>query len=144
MDLAVEQQNVLFNAWLVARATGDLLDSALAPSGLTADEFAITSVLTVAPSLTPTELATWMAAPASTVTSYVKRFEERGHVGRVPNPKDRRSYSIALTAEGRRAHHQASILFLPVLELVAAALGERTMPVQAALMELREALDAVR
>ena len=144
MDLEEDQQNVLFNAWLAARATVDLLDRELAPSGITADDFAIYSVLTVAPSMTPSELAAWMAAPASSVTSYIKRFEARGHVERVPNPKDRRSYSIALTPAGHTVHQQAGALFNPALARVTEILGKRTRPVQAALMELRSALDSSR
>ena len=67
-----------FMVWLTSRATADLLDTALAPAGLDGDEFAIYSVLTAASSITPTELARWMAAPPTTVSSYVKRFEARG------------------------------------------------------------------
>ncbi len=52
-----------------------VLDTALAPSGLTADEFAIYSVLTTTDAMTPSELARWMAAPLTSMSSYVKRFE---------------------------------------------------------------------
>ena len=87
-----EGTNVLFDVWLVSRATFAVLDAALAPSGLTADEFAIYSVLTSTDAMTPSELARWMAAPLTTVSSYIKRFEGRGHVTRVENPDDGRSY----------------------------------------------------
>ena len=40
-----EGTNVLFDVWLVSRATTGLLDAALAPTGLTADEFGVYSVL---------------------------------------------------------------------------------------------------
>src|SRR4051812_24061141 len=83
-----EDVDVTFMVWLTSRATADLLDSALAPTGLDSDEYAIYSVLTAARSITPTELARWMAAPPTTVSSYVKRFEARGHVEREPNPAD--------------------------------------------------------
>ncbi len=59
-----------------------------------------------------------MSAPATTVSSYVKRFEARGHVQRVPNPGDGRSYRLQLTAQGRQVHLAAGILFAPVLEEV--------------------------
>src|ERR687897_681728 len=85
-----EDVDVTFMVWLTSRATADLLDAVLAPAGLSGDEFAIYSVLTAAPSITPTELARWMAAPPTTVSSYVKRFAARGHVKRKLNPSDRR------------------------------------------------------
>jgi DNA-binding MarR family transcriptional regulator len=139
-----EDVDVTFMVWLTSRATADLLDAALAPAGLSGDEFAIYSVLTAAPSITPTELARWMAAPPTTVSSYVKRFEGRGHVLREPNPADRRSYRIRLTPAGRRAHRAAVALFLPVRTRVADALGARETDVREALLTLRTVLDDVR
>lgn len=139
-----EDVDVTFMVWLTSRATADLLDAALAPAGLSGDEFAIYSVLTAAPSITPTELARWMAAPPTTVSSYVKRFEGRGHVQREPNPADRRSYRIRLTPAGRRAHRAAVELFLPVRTRVADALGARETDVREALLTLRTVLDDVR
>jgi DNA-binding MarR family transcriptional regulator len=139
-----EDVDVTFLVWLTSRATADLLDAALAPAGLSGDEFAIYSVLTAAPSITPTELARWMAAPPTTVSSYVKRFEGRGHVQREPNPADRRSYRIRLTPAGRRAHRAAGALFLPVRTQVTDALGARETDVREALLTLRTVLDDVR
>ena len=47
----------LFLVWIVMRSTEDLLDSVLAPAGLTGDEFAIYSVLAASPGITPGELS---------------------------------------------------------------------------------------
>jgi len=135
--------NLLFDTWLVSRAATALLDAALEPSGLTADEFAVYSVLRTGP-LTPTELAEWMAAPLTTVSSYVKRFEARGHVRRVDNPDDRRSYRVTLTAQGRKAHERAGGHFLPVLNQVESALGRSERTVERALEALHDALSRVR
>lgn len=143
-DVADEDVDALFMVWLVSRSTEDLLDSVLAPAGLTSDEFAIYSVLTAAPTMTPTELARWMAAPATTVSSYVKRFELRGHVAREPNPEDRRSYRIRLTAAGRRTHRTAVKLFVPVRAQVVSALGASDGDVRDSLMTLREVVDVIR
>lgn len=143
-EVREEEVDVTFMVWLTSRATTDLLDSALAPAGLDGDELAIYSVLAAASSITPTELARWMAAPPTTVSSYVKRFEARGHVKRVPNPGDRRSYRIKLTPAGRRAHRAGSALFAPLRAGVEASLGARTEEVREALLALREALDEVR
>ncbi|MFI6829975.1 MarR family winged helix-turn-helix transcriptional regulator [Kribbella sp. NPDC050241] len=143
-EVLVEGVDVTFMVWLTSRATADLLDAALAPAGLDSDEFAIYSVLVAAPSITPTELARWMAAPPTTVSSYVKRFEARGHVKREPNPTDRRSYRIKLTPAGRRAHSAAAKLFVPLRTRVEHGLGGREEQVRDALLTLRTVLDEIR
>lgn len=145
MDAVAEEgTNVLFDVWLLMKATVGTLDQALAPTGLTSDEFGVYSVLTSADTMTPTELARWMSAPPTTVSSYVKRFEARGHVVRERNPADGRSFVLRLTPAGRAAHRKAGAAFLPVLARVLDALGPREPEVRAALKSLREALDADR
>ncbi len=135
--------NVLFGVWLVARRTTRLLDDALRESGLSADDFAVYSLLT-AGSATPGTLATWLAAPLTTVSSYVKRFEARGHVQRVPDPADRRSYRISLTPEGVAAHLRAGAAFLEVLAQVDARLGAAEPMVRESLGLLSGAVDTLR
>ena len=135
--------NVLFDVWLVSRAVHALIDDAIRPSGLDADEFAIYSVLASGTAMTPSELADWMAAPPTTVSSYVKRFERRGHVRRVPNPEDRRSYRVELTATGREAHYAAGALFRPTLDHVDEALEESAGDMRQRLLELRRVVDTL-
>jgi DNA-binding MarR family transcriptional regulator len=137
-------ENVVFDTWLAARATAGILDDALAPAGLDADEFAIYSVLSAAGSMTPSELARWMAAPPTTVSSYVKRFETRGHVARARNPDDGRSYLLSLTQEGREVHSHASELFVPILNGVVAHLGRHRDSASRELRRLRGVLDELR
>ncbi len=137
-------ENVLFALWSVGRAATGLLDGLLSPAGLDADEFAMYSLLLAREHVTPTELARWSFAPATTVSSYVKRFERRGHVERVPHPTDRRSYSIRLTDAGRATHLAAAERFLPAVQAVDAVLGAEERTVLAALQQLRAAVDAVR
>ena len=135
--------NVLFDVWLVSRATTALLDDVLRPSGLDSDEFAIYSVLGSSEGMTPTELAHWMSAPSTTVSSYVKRFEARGHVERTPNPDDGRSYHLRLTATGRRAHRAAGQLFLPVLHRVVELIGSQAPDAHRRLRALHRAVDTL-
>lgn len=118
VDVPGGLSNVLFDVWLVSRATTALLDEALRPCGLDADEFAVYSVLSSGDGMTPSDLAQWMSAPATTVSSYVKRFEARGHVRRAPHPDDGRSYLVQLTDAGRRVHREAGEHFTPLLEEV--------------------------
>jgi DNA-binding MarR family transcriptional regulator len=141
--VAEEGTNVLFDVWLVSRLTTGLLDDALAPSGLTADEFGIYSVLTSSDAMTPSDLARWMSAPLTTVSSYVKRLEGRGHLVRERNPTDGRSFVLRLTSDGRAAHAAAGARFLPVLDGVVTALGRKEPTVRRALGTLRQSLDEV-
>lgn len=139
-SVAVAGTNVLFDVWLLSKAATGVLDAALAPAGLTADEFGVYSVLTSADSLTPSELARWMSAPATTVSSVVKRLERRGHVVREPNPDDGRSSLIRLTPAGRDAHRVAGAAFMPVLEHVNEALGRHERTVRRELARLSDVL----
>ncbi len=74
----------------MSRSVEDLLNRTLLPVGLTADELAVYSVLAERP-LSPSELSRWMAAPSTTVSSYVKRLVARGHVEQQAQPTDGRS-----------------------------------------------------
>lgn len=136
--------NVLFDAWLVSRSVHQLIDTAIEESGLDADEFAVYSVLASGDGLTPSELAHWMSAATTTVSSYVKRFERRGHIARTPNPEDGRSYRVQLTAAGRDAHRRAGELFAPVLTQTEASLGTQVQNVHAQLLMLLRTIDTVR
>src|SRR3954471_4025714 len=62
---------------------------------------------------TPTLLAERMQMPLSTVLFRVGRLEKRAHAGRVPNPDDRRSYLVNLTADGQQLLRQARPRFRP-------------------------------
>ncbi len=132
--------NVLFDVWLVSRAATARIDAAVREAGLDADEFAVYSVLASGDGMTPTELAHWMAAPPTTVSSYVKRFERRGHVERAENPADRRSYLVRLTDEGRAVHLRAGLLFQPLLADVTGRLGRRERTTHDSLRVLHDAL----
>lgn len=142
-DLHAGLSNVLFDVWLVSRAATALIDEAVKPAGLDADEFAVYSVLSSTTGMTPTELAHWMAAPATTVSSYVKRFERRGHVRKVAHPDDRRSYRVELTEAGRRAHQAAGELFLPTLQEVTRRVGGGAPDTHRRLRALHEVLAAL-
>jgi DNA-binding MarR family transcriptional regulator len=104
----------------VADRPGDLKPRGSGPRAerLTAGEFAIYSILGSSDRVTPTLLAKWMAAPLTSVSNYVKRFESRGHVERggerrgstvVPDPAD----------GGRRRADLTERVFRPAVQTVA-------------------------
>lgn len=132
-------ENLLFGVWLLSRVATRVIDEAIRDSGLTADEFAVYSLLCGGPR-TPGELAGWLAVPPTTVSSYVKRFERRGHVRRRASPDDGRSYLLVLTPSGRAAHRRAGTAFLELLDSLRGDLGAAEERVQQALTELRTVL----
>jgi DNA-binding MarR family transcriptional regulator len=141
----VAETNVLFELWRVSRAAGALvMERALADSGLSGDEFGVYSLLASNEEVTPSVLERWMAAPATTVSSYIKRLESRGHVEREMHSADRRSVVLKLTPAGVRAHANATNNYLPVLARVVEHLGASEPRVMKALEDLRAAIVAAK
>jgi DNA-binding MarR family transcriptional regulator len=91
--------------------------------------------------LTPTALAARTQMPLSTVLYRVGRLERRGHVEREPNPEDRRSYLLGLTAEGQKLLRDARPRFRALAEAVEGRLGDDVAGLRAGLGELREAIE---
>lgn len=51
--------------------------------------------------LTPKQISERMVISSATMTSVLDALERRGWIGRIPNPDDRRSILIQITADGR-------------------------------------------
>lgn len=92
--------SLLFQIFRTSELNAKLVSRALAPTGIRGDDFAVYSYLFYGP-MTLTQLADGTGMPLTTVSGYVKRFEERGHVAREPNPADGRSQLVSLTPSGR-------------------------------------------
>jgi len=92
---------------------------------------------------TPTLLAERMKMPLSTVLFRVGRLDQRGHIMRIPNPDDRRSYLISLNPAGQQLLKRARPRFRAFAESVEERLGrERIDTLRGHLDELRAAIDA--
>jgi len=90
---------------------------------------------------TPTLLAERMKMPLSTVLFRVGRLDQRGHIERVPNPDDKRSYLISLSPDGQKLLKQARPRFRAFAESVEERLGqERVATLRGHLGELRDAI----
>ena len=136
--------NVLFELWQLSRAANALLAGPLGAAGMSGDEYGVYSVLAAAEDgMTPTALARSMSAPPTTVSSYIRRMESHGHAARRPDPMDGRGSLVRLTAAGRRAHRRATDVYGPILAEVQRQLDADEPAVRAALVALREAIDAV-
>jgi DNA-binding MarR family transcriptional regulator len=91
---------------------------------------------------TPTALASRMEMPLSTVLFRVRRLEKRGHAERAPNPDDRRSYLVTLSANGQQLLGKARPRFRALALAVEERLGgEQVAGLRGGLGELREAIE---
>jgi DNA-binding MarR family transcriptional regulator len=92
---------------------------------------------------TPTLLAERMKMPLSTVLFRVGRLDQRGHIERMPNPDDRRSYLVSLSADGQRLLEQARPRFRAYAEAVEERLGRKRIDtLRRHLGELRGAIES--
>jgi DNA-binding MarR family transcriptional regulator len=113
----------MFELAVLQREVTRLLDVELAPSGLSAEDFAVYSAL--ARGLTrPGDIAGFLRFPPTTVSSVIRRLEARGHVAYGIDDADRRARHVTLTPAGVGAHRRASRLF-------DSAVGRLELPVAA-------------
>jgi DNA-binding MarR family transcriptional regulator len=106
----VPGNNVFFRFFRTGQTVRRLLLIAVEGSGVTQDEYGVLSTVRAlglaggepgAPApVQPTEMASWLGMPATTVSTYISRFLERGLVERRPHPDDGRSYVLLLSAGG--------------------------------------------
>jgi DNA-binding MarR family transcriptional regulator len=94
---------VLLDVFILSQLTNTLLNDAVARAGIPGGEFALSSAINAFGPITPTELATRLGIPPTTISSRLARLERRRHVRRRPNPHDGRSTLLETTDEGRSA-----------------------------------------
>lgn len=112
--------SLLFDAWLLTGLTAGLLDDVLAETELNGDDFGMYSLLRRFGPATPTQLHRWTGFPPTTISAHLKRLDARGHVTRLPNPADGRSYQVGLSRSGERAHDAATTPFLEAMHTLRA------------------------
>ncbi|HVJ82875.1 MAG TPA: MarR family transcriptional regulator [Planctomycetia bacterium] len=81
-------------------------DAAMAPAGVTADQFVALDSLAAAGSLTQKQLATRTATDPNTLRAMLLLLERQGLVARKPHPADGRARSVTLTPAGRTVHRK--------------------------------------
>jgi DNA-binding MarR family transcriptional regulator len=99
----------LFALRALAQRVNDRTNAVLAPFGLNAAKYNHLVVLYMTPShmLTPSEISELIHTTNSSVSAVIDTLEADGLVKRVPNPNDRRSMVVRLTAKGRRRIEEA-------------------------------------
>ena len=74
--------------------------------GLTPLEMGVLGALSEKPGAMLREIAERLAVAKSTLTSVVDRLERRGYVHRAISPRDRRSFELILTEDGKCAQRE--------------------------------------
>lgn len=86
----------------LSSAMGEAFNNAIAEHGVTAAQWSVLITLYRGQARTPQEIAQFIGIDGSAVTRLLDRLEKRGLTRRQPNPEDRRSLVIELTAEGKK------------------------------------------
>ncbi|MDX2289701.1 MAG: MarR family transcriptional regulator [Hyphomicrobiaceae bacterium] len=89
-------------------------------------------------SRTPAALSEYLGSTRGTVSQTLIALEQKGHLTRQPNPRDRRSVMLELTSTGARALKRD-----PILALVADLEGVASDQIEAVVEVLRSALHAM-
>ena len=79
-----------------------LMERTFEARGAAVEDFGLYSAIGVWGPLTPTELAGRVGMRPTTLSSALRRIEDRGHVRRTANPADGRSHLVELTEAGDR------------------------------------------
>ncbi len=99
-QVGVADGNVVLDLFVLQQRIGELMEAALAGTGVRPAEYAVYSQLGIA-AMTPRELGARLGVTPSTLTGHLAALERRGHVERTANPADGRSSLVGLTREGR-------------------------------------------
>jgi DNA-binding MarR family transcriptional regulator len=141
--MADESRRYLLDLHLAYHLVGSLIEYELAGVGISAEEYAVYSVLVhEGGGLTPTELSRRLGLALSSTIFRSGKLIERGHARRIPNPRDGRSALIELTPQGRRVVERARPAFDRVLDRIERHLELERADVQAVISKLGEAVDA--
>ncbi|MCD4536344.1 MarR family winged helix-turn-helix transcriptional regulator [Nocardioides sp. cx-169] len=91
--------NVALDLFVIDQHLGALLDSALAPCGVSAAQYAVYSQL-AAGARTPGDLGRALGIRSTTLSGYLSAMERAGHLVRRRHARDGRSWDLELTESG--------------------------------------------
>lgn len=137
------EPNLLLQFFLTGQPLSRLIDRVIAPSGMTAGEYAILSAVDELEPVVPSDIARLTGMPRPTLTPYLERLAAAEYVERVPNPRDGRSYLLKLTPEGRRVKEKSGSALNVLLQDLDARLQGDSDALTRDLGRLREAAEAL-
>jgi DNA-binding MarR family transcriptional regulator len=130
---------VLFQSFRTQMALRELMRPAFEGADVTGEEYGVLGVLNFFPDRTPTELATALGIPPTTVSRHVARFLSDGLVERIPNPEDGRSYLIRPTKKGSKIVETIAPRIGELVQALGAASERPLTEIAASLVALEEA-----
>jgi len=95
------RRHICFNLGRVMRRVYDYYEQPLSPFGLTPPQYFVFNALWMGDGISVGELGERVFLDSSTLTGIIDRMERSGYVERRPNPEDRRSVLVFLTAKAR-------------------------------------------
>ena len=138
----MSERTILLDVFAANQKRERLIAAALEGTDLPPEDYPLYVYIGVEGPLTPTELARELGMPLSTVLFRSRRLERRGHVERVPNPEDKRSFLLQLTPVGRRLLSRARPAFRERALAVEERLGKRQVAaLREGLTKLGEAIE---
>jgi DNA-binding MarR family transcriptional regulator len=95
------RKHICFNLGRVMRRVYDYYEQRLSPFGLTPPQYFAFNALWMGDGISVGELGERVSLDSSTLTGIIDRMERSGYVERRPNPDDRRSVLVFLTANAQ-------------------------------------------
>ncbi|MCX5852501.1 MAG: MarR family transcriptional regulator [Deltaproteobacteria bacterium] len=96
------RSHICFNLGRVMRKVYEHYQVQLSSFGITPPQYFVFNALWMGDGITIGELCDRVSLDSSTITGIIDRLEKSGYVERRPNPEDRRSAMVYLTAEARK------------------------------------------
>ena len=127
--------------FLAAQPIGRLIEQAIRQSNMSAGDYAVLSAVDELEPVTPADIARLAGIPRPTLTAQIDRLIRAGHVKRRKNPSDGRSYTLELTARGRRTKDENGRALLAAHQALAEHLADEDRQVIAMLGRLRAAAE---
>jgi DNA-binding MarR family transcriptional regulator len=114
--------NVALDLFVLDQHLGAVLDAALAPTGVTASAYAVYSQLAPGPT-TPGQLSETLGLRPTTLSGHLATMQRSGHVTRVRNQRDGRSWLLELTESGRAKTEECRQVMGRLVRSINAGLG---------------------
>jgi DNA-binding MarR family transcriptional regulator len=114
--------NVALDLFVLDQHLGMVLDTALVPTGVTASAYAVYGQLAQGPT-TPSRLSETLGIRPTTLSGHLATMQKAGHVTRVRNERDGRSWFLELTDAGRAKTEECRQVVGRVVRSVNSALG---------------------
>ena len=134
---------MLFQSFRTQMALRELMRPAFEEADVTGEEYGVLGVLHFFPDRTPTELATDLGIPPTTVSRHVARFLSDGLAERIPNHEDGRSYLLRPTKKGSKSVETIAPRIGDLVQALGAASERPLIEIAASLVALEEAAKRV-